>query len=378
MKRYSSYVNKTLHVREPAMNGMKRDKTKEELDTPCLLIDLDILERNIKQMANSVQTNLRPHIKTHKCPILAKKQLEAGAIGITCAKIGEAEIMVKAGINDILIANQIVGKRKIARLLDLASETFVRVIVDNPTNVKELATAAKARQMELHILVELDVGQHRCGVQPGEPTLELARKVVESSGLVFDGLEFYEGHVSKISDPDERKCETERNLELAIQMKELIEKSGIPVEIVSSGGTCTYAITGRYPGITEIRPGSYIFMDTKYHRIMPDFDYALIILATVVSTPRTNGAVIDAGSKSMTQDNGIPTILHPEGWRLAWMNEEHGVLERIDGPPLSLGDKVEIIPSHSCTTVNLYNQFWVIQKGTLKAVWDISARGKLQ
>lgn len=360
------------------MNEMIHEITKEEFDTPCLVIDLDILENNLERMANSVQTNLRPHIKTHKCPILAKKQLEAGAIGITCAKIGEAEIMVKFGINDILIANQIVGKRKIARLLDLASETFMRVIVDNPTNVKELATAAKAKKMELHILVELDVGLNRCGVQPGEPVLELAHKVVESRGLVFDGLEFYEGHISKISDPDERKRETERSLELAIHMKELIEKSGVPVEVVSSGGTCTYAITGQYPGITEIRPGSYVFMDTKYRRIMPDFDYALIILTTVVSTPRTNRAVIDAGSKSMTQDNGIPTILHPEGWRLAWMNEEHGVLERIDGVPLSVGDKVEIIPSHSCTTVNLYDQFWVIQKGTLKAVWDISARGKLQ
>ncbi|NIO20345.1 MAG: DSD1 family PLP-dependent enzyme, partial [Candidatus Aenigmarchaeota archaeon] len=146
------------------MNDMKHEMTKEELDTPCLVIDFDILERNLKQMANSVQTNLRPHIKTHKCPILAKKQLETGAIGITCAKVGEAEVMAKAGINDILIANQIVGKRKIARLLDLANENFVRVIVDNPTNVEELATAAEARKMELHVLVELDVGLHRCGV----------------------------------------------------------------------------------------------------------------------------------------------------------------------------------------------------------------------
>lgn len=360
------------------MNAKIRDMTKEELDTPCLVINLDILDRNLMKMANSVQTTLRPHIKTHKCPILAKKQLDAGAVGITCAKVGEAEVMAKARINDILIANQIVGKRKIARLLDLTSENFVRVIVDDPTNVKELAAAAKTRKTELHVLVELDVGLHRCGVQPGEPALELVRTVMASRRLVFDGIEFYEGHVGKLSDPDERKCETEKSIELAIQTKELIEKNGIPVEVVSSGGTCTYAITGRYPGITEIRPGSYVFMDTKYRRVMPDFEYALTILTTVISTPRPNRAVIDAGSKSMTQDNGIPKVLHPEGWRLVWMNEEHGILERINGAPLSIGDKVEIIPSHSCTTVNLYDQFWVIQKGTLKAVWDISARGKLR
>jgi len=338
----------------------------EQLETPCLVIEVDRLERNIKKMAKSVKTTLRPHIKTHKCPIIAKKQLEVGnTVGITCAKVSEAEVMATAGFNNILIANQIIGPHKISRLFDLASENTVMVIVDNPINVKELAAAANARNIELPVLVEVDVGLKRTGVQPGKPALELARTVLASKGLVFEGLEFYEGNFGKIMDP-------------AIQTRDLLEKEEVPVKTISSGGTCTYPITGNHPDITEIRPGNYVFNDTYYARVMQDFDCALTVLGTVISTPTPNRAVIDSGGKSMTQDNGIPSLINPKGWKLRWMNEEHGILERVDESSLSLGDKVEIVPSHACSTSNLYDNFCVVRKGMLEAIWDIPARGKIQ
>jgi len=356
-----------------------RGMTKEELDTPCLVIDLDVLERNLARVTESVQADLRPHTKTHKCTTIAKKQLEYGAIGVTCAKVADAEVLAKAGINNILIANQITGPpRKIARLLDLASENDVRVLIDNPVNVRELSAAAEARKVELHVLIELDLGWHRCGVPPGEPALELARTITNSRGLVFDGLEFYEGHVLTIQDFDERKRETEKCIERAMQTKEQIEKVGIPVEVISGGGTGTYAITGNHPGVTEVRPGTYVFMDTKYETRMSEFSYALTVLGTVTSTPSPDRGIIDAGSTSMTQDMGIPTLIHPEGWRLTKLHEAQGFLERVDGPPLTVGDKVEMIPSHSCTTSNLYDQFLVLRKDVVETVWKISLRGKDQ
>jgi len=354
---------------------------KADLDTPALCLDIAAAEANIRRMADYFKgspVRLRPHSKTHKCPMLAHKQLAAGAIGITCAKLGEAEVMGQAGIRDILIANQIVGDIKIARLVNLAAYTDVMVAVENWDNVQALSGAAQDKGVSLRVVIEVDIGMGRCGALPGDETLALAQKIVNLPGLRFCGLMGYEGHMVMIPDWNERKQKTLRELAKLTSTADLLRQKGIPVEIVSSGGTGTHEITGRVPGITELQVGSYITMDAQYHeKVGITFDCALTVLCTVVSTRGGDHAVIDAGLKTMTRDFGMPLCLHPAGWAVTALSEEHGILKRVDGPPLKLGDKVEIVPNHGCTTINLHDQYHVIRDGRLEAIWPIAARGKV-
>jgi D-serine deaminase-like pyridoxal phosphate-dependent protein len=354
---------------------------KANLDTPALCLDIVAAEANIQRMADFLRdgpVGLRPHSKTHKSPILAQKQLAAGAIGITCAKLSEAEVMASAGIRDILIANQIVGAGKIARLVDLAGATQVIVAVDDAANVADLDAAARARGVRLRTVVEVDIGMGRCGVAPGPPAMELARRIVNSDGLRFEGLLGYEGHTVMLPDPQQRRALTEASLKLLVDTAALLRNAGIAAPIVSSGGTGTYFITGRYPGITEIEPGSYVTMDSQYRDTVGiDFACALTVLATVISAPGPDRAEIDAGLKTLTRDFGLPAVLAPAGWELVGLAEEHGHLRRRGGPALQPGDKVEIVPNHGCTTINLHDEYHVIRGGILEAVWPIAARGKI-
>lgn len=357
-------------------------RRKAELDTPTLCIDIDLMERNLARMASffaSRSAKLRPHIKTHKSVEIAHRQLAAGAIGITCAKLGEAEAMAGGRVDDILIANQIIGKNKMSRLMELASKCSVKVAVDSAENIAALEQAARSRGMRLSILVEVDIGMGRCGVQPGEPALCLAQQVVNSGFLNFDGLMGYEGHTVMIPDRGERKRQTEFSLSLLLETKSQIELRGIPVGIVSSGGTGTYDITGIYPGVTEVQAGSYVTMDTQYRDIVGvDFECALFVLAQVISLPRPGRAVIDAGLKTMTRDFGLPIVAHPDGWRLISLSEEHAVLQHEGGPHLRMGQQVEIWPNHGCTTVNLHDQFVALRDDMVEDVWPIDGRGKVQ
>jgi D-serine deaminase-like pyridoxal phosphate-dependent protein len=355
---------------------------QEELDTPALCIDLPLMEANISRMAAYFADRpaaLRPHTKTHKSPLLAHKQIAAGAIGVTCAKLGEAEAMALAGVSDILIANQIVGRRKIARLVNLAAYTEVMVAVDDPVNVAELDAAAQAKGVQLRVLLEVNIGMRRCGVEPGEPALALARQVAAAPGLRFEGVMGYEGHTVMIPDFQERKRQTEAAVKSLVETKELIQAAGFPVSIVSSGGTGTYQITGNYPGVTEIQAGSYITMDTQYRDVVGvDFECALYVLAQVISTPKSGLAIIDAGLKTVTRDFGLPVVAKPEGWHVLYLSEEHGGLERDDGPPLKPGDRVQIWPNHGCTTVNLHDYYMALRDGVVEGVWPIAGRGKLR
>jgi len=357
-------------------------RRKTELDTPTLCIDVDLMERNLARMASffaSRPAKLRPHIKTHKSVAIAHRQLAAGAIGITCAKLGEAEAMAGGRVDDILIANQIIGKNKMSRLMELASKCSVKVAVDSAENIAALEQAARSRGMRLSILVEVDIGMGRCGVQPGEPALRLAQQVVNSRFLSFDGLMGYEGHTVMIPDRGERKRQTESSLSLLLETKSQIELRGIPVGIVSSGGTGTYDITGIYPGVTEVQAGSYVTMDTQYRDIVGvDFECALFVLAQVISLPGPGRAVIDAGLKTMTRDFGLPIVAHPDGWRLISLSEEHAVLQHEGGPHLRMGQQVEIWPNHGCTTVNLHDQFVALRDDMVEDVWPIDGRGKVQ
>ncbi|MFP3895501.1 MAG: DSD1 family PLP-dependent enzyme [Anaerolineales bacterium] len=353
---------------------------KKELDTPALCLDIEALEKNIQEMADYFthrDATLRPHTKTHKTPLIARMQIEAGAIGVTCAKLGEAEVMACAGIRDMLIANQIVGTRKITRLVNLAAHTDVMVAVEDERNALALSEAAQIKGVELRVLVEVDVGMGRCGTAPEEPSFELAQRLVELPGLRFEGIMGYEGHAVMIEDFEEREKVAHEAMAKLVATRDFIQEQGIEVEIVSGGGTGTYQITGNYPGVTEIQAGSYATMDGRYHRVGMEFRHALTVVAQVIST-RGDRAITDAGMKTLTPEFGMPGVLDPQGWKATKLSEEHGFLQREEGEPLQPGDVVELIPSHGCTTINLHDAYYVTRDGVVEAVWPIAARGAIR
>ena len=351
-----------------------------EADTPALLLNADALQANIGRMAAFFAARpckLRPHFKSHKCTAIAKLQMEAGAVGITCAKLGEAEVLADAGITDILIANQIVG-RKISRLIELAKRAEPMFAVDSADNVAALSTTAAAAGAQLRVLVEVDIGMNRCGVAPGQDALELARAVAASPGLRFEGLQGYEGHLVLLRDEGERTEKTRASLAPLVETRRLIERSGLPVRIVSSGGTGTYEVTGAYEGIDEVQAGSYATMDWWYAEIRPEFRQAISLLTTVVSHPKQGIAVVDVGTKGVGAEFGPPQIKHPPGVEIRrFSSEEHTVLTVPDAT-VSVGDTVELIPSHGCSTCNLYREFVVHRDGMVIALWPIEGAGRLQ
>ncbi len=354
-----------------------------ELDTPALLLDLDLLERNISRMAEffaDKPAGLRPHSKSHKCPQIALRQLEAGAIGITCAKVSEAEVMADAGVKDILIANQVTGAIKIDRLTELAGRCDLMVAVDDGENVRQLAAACAAKGVVLRILVELDVGMGRCGVEPGEAALALSRQAADAAGLRFEGLMGYEGHLVLVDDPAERAGRVRAAFEPLARTVDLLLAAGLPVRIVSGGGTGTYDITGTLPFVTELQCGSFVFMDSTYGKVRGEFESSLTVLSSVVSRPTPERVVVDAGIKAMTREFGLPTPLAVPQLSLRRLSEEHGVLDVAEPERVNLrpGDKLRFLPSHCCTTVNLYDLLHVIQDGRLVEIWPIAARGCAQ
>ena len=358
---------------------------KTELDTPVLLIDLDIMESNIQKMANyfsKINTELRPHVKTHKTPIISHKQIAAGAIGVTCAKLGEAEAIVHSGIRDVLIANQIVGSHKIARLINLAKHSDIMIAVDNVENVHTISEAASEKGVMIRVLIEVNIGMDRCGVEPGPETLSLAQIVGESSSLKFEGLMGYEGHTVAKPNKTERENTTKDAMQRLINTKHLLEKNGIHVSIMSGGGTGTYDITGSIPEMTEVQAGSYVFMDSTYRNVEgvgEKFDCALTVLATVVSRPEKNRIIVDTGLKVLTKEFGIPQPVGLQGVEMVGLSEEHGKIV-VSNEDISLkpSDKLEILPTHCCTNVNLHDRFYGIRNEIVETAWEIAARGRSQ
>ena len=353
---------------------------KTEVDTPALLLYMDAVERNITKMAQYFSDKLcklRPHVKTHKLPLIAHKQIEAGAIGITCAKLSEAKVFLEAGIKKVLIANEIVGRAKIDTLVQLSNGVELIVCVDQFENASEISETAARWRRKINILVEVNVGLDRCGVMPGKPALEFVQRIADLKNLTFRGVMGYEGGMF-MSDPDEKgkKC-LECNQRL-VQTKELIERGGFPVEIVSAGGSNTFNLTGLYPGITDIQVGSYVTMDSYNHYYGLNFEQAITILTTIISRPEKGRAVTDAGMKSLSTDNGLP-LCKEAGIVVSRLNEEHGHLGiEIPGRDLSVGDKIEIIPSHGCTTIPLYDRCVVVRDDYVESVMQIHARGASQ
>ncbi len=354
----------------------------DEVDTPALVLDKAKLTRNIRTMADFVAggpAQLRPHAKTHKCVEIARLQLDAGAVGITCAKVGEAEALADGGIADILIANEIVGPLKLARLVELAKRCTITVAVDDAGNVRQLSKAAVAAGVILRCYVEVNVGMDRCGVEPGAPALALVRQVVAADGLAFCGLQAYEGHLQNLMPFEERRARTEIDMRKALAAKDFIEAAGLRVDQISGCGTGTHTITGRLLWMTELQCGSYATMDAQYAAVGgADYENALTVLLTVISRPRPGRAIVDGGLKSITAEFGDPTVL-VEGATWFDFSEEHGEI-RLEGSAeeLRVGDKIELIPRHGCTTVNLYDRYHVVEDGVLTDVWRVAARGRSQ
>lgn len=353
-----------------------------QVDTPALLLDIEALRANIRTMAEffaPLRANLRPHFKTHKCTRIARLQIEAGAVGMTCAKVGEAEVLVSAGIRDILIANQVVGGLKAARLMKLLERGVdVKVAVDSEENVRELSRATTARGAELGVLVEVDVGMGRCGVPPGEALVGLCRFVDDSSSLIFRGLMGYEGHAVFMKDREERAAVAAKAMECLQEARRLVEEGGLEVEIVSAGATGTYDITGQSSGVTEVQAGSYVVSDARYARVRPEFRPALTVLSTVISCPRKGVAVADAGLKSIASEFGLPEVVAPVGLKVKHLAEEHAILTLDDDVHLKVGERIALLPSHSCTTINLHSEFILVEHSREHGRWPIEARGRVK
>jgi D-serine deaminase-like pyridoxal phosphate-dependent protein len=352
------------------------------VDTPALLLDAGALEANLRRMADFFAgrpSRLRPHFKSHKCTTIARMQMEAGAAGITCAKLGEAEVVADAGIRNILIANQIVGPLKIRRLVELCRRADPLVAVDSEDNVNMLSQRAAAAGVSIGILVEVDVGMGRCGVAPGKPAFQLARLVVSLPGVRFEGLQGYEGHCVDLREEAERVEKTRQALKLLVDTRRLIEGAGLRVNVVSGGGTGTYTITGDCDGVDEVQAGSYAAMDWWYGDIRPEFQQAMSILATVISRPRPELVIVDVGRKGFGAEWGPPRVKNlPGASVVSYSSEEH---LKINVPPdsgLRVGDRLEIIPSHGCTTSNLYSEFVLHRNGVVTGHWPIEGRGKLE
>lgn len=347
-----------------------------------MIIDLDILEANIRKMQSFFagrKARLRPHFKTHKCPPIAHKQLAAGAKGVTCAKAGEAEVLVQAGVKDILIANQVVGERKIRRLMGLIRHADITVAADNADNIRELSAAAAAAGGKLGILVEVDIGMGRCGVGPGKPAVELARLVTKSKGLEFRGLQGYEGHLVLKEAGAAKDRLVRQAMALLVKTKRALEAAAIPCGEVSGGGTGSYRVTGAHPVMTEIQAGSYATMDARYAKVTPEFAQALFCVATIVSRPRKGVAIGDAGMKSLTTEFGMPEAWGIAGAKVEKLAEEHTILGvRGKGERLAVGDRMLIVPSHGCTTFNLHDRVYGVRKGRVECEWAILGRGKVQ
>lgn len=356
---------------------------KSVLDTPALMVDLDAMEANIARIVATCRAHgvaWRPHSKVHKTPEIAKKQIAAGAIGITCAKLGEAEVMAAAGIRDILIANQIVGSIKIARLVELVDGADPIVCVDNASNLAELDAALRQARKQLRVAIEVNIGMNRAGVEPGAPVLALAREIASRAGVRFVGLVGWESQATTLADKAEKERVVRAAVALLTGSARACAEAGHTVEIVSCGGTGTFPYCTQQPGVTEVQIGGAIFSDmhylTHYH---VDFSPALTVLTTVTSRPTPTRIVVDAGKKAMSGDaampapSGLPPIA---GLKLS---AEHTKIDLVD-PTLipKVGDRIEFIVGYSDTTVHLHEEIIGVRGGRIECVWRVAARGKIK
>ncbi len=352
-----------------------------DVPTPALLLDLPKVRANIEEMRTRMETvpaALRPHAKIHKSPILGRMQLEAGAIGLTTATVWEATAMLEAGIGDILIANQVVGPRKEAELARLATLGSVIALVDDSGNIERISAAATRAGSEVGILVELDVGLHRAGARSVTEAVELAERVERLPGLRLRGPFGYEGHCMLEPDRAERVRKAQAANAMLIGLADEFLARGLPTEIVAAGGLGTWDITGANPRITEIHAGSYIFSDAFHRNLVPGFDPALTVLATITSKSGAM-AVLDCGRKSIGIDRTPPELVGVAGairfeHGEYFIHEEHVAIELEDASAMAVGDTLKLMPGYSPTTVNFYDCYYVTEDESVIDVWPILGR----
>jgi 3-hydroxy-D-aspartate aldolase len=360
----------------------------EEVDTPALIIDLDAFEANLLRMAQAAKSagvRLRPHAKTHKSAIIALRQIALGAVGVCCQKVSEAEALVQGGVRNVLVTNEIVGGRKLVHLAALAREATVAVCVDNAENIAALDGAAVQAGASLDVLVEIDVGAHRCGVLPGKAALDLATRIDAATALRFAGLQAYHGSAQHIREHAARRAAIDAAINAARSTRDLLDEHGLVCDSVTGAGTGTYGFEAGSGLYNELQAGSYIFMDADYAKnraegggAFEDFQHSLFVYTTVMSTPGRGRAVVDAGLKASSVDAGLPSVFGIPGVRFVGASDEHGKLE-FDAAEagLSLGDKLKLVPGHCDPTVNLYDWYVCVRGGYVQALWPIVARGAL-
>lgn len=367
----------------PARLGMAED----EIATPALVVDLDALERNIDRMqaaAEAMGVRLRPHGKTHKSVDIARMQIARGACGICCQKVSEAEAFVRGGIMDVMVTNEVRGAVALERLARLPlSGARVIVCVDDADGVAELSAAVQRQGTALEVVVEIDVGQGRCGVAPGAPAVALARAVAAAPGLAFAGLQAYHGRAQHFYDWQERRAAIAAAVEMTRATVAALGEVGLGCAIVAGAGTGTHPIEGSSGVYDELQCGSYVFMDADYGRVLGAdgrpavaFENALFVLTSVMSRARPGRAVVDAGLKAQSVDSGLPAVFGRGDLAYVRCSDEHGEIAD-PGRVLTAGDRLRLVPGHCDPTCNLHDWYVGLRDGRVEALWPVGARGKL-
>ena len=375
--------NKDLVVglNSPAEVGMDL----EDVCTPALIIDLDSFEGNIRKMAafnKKMGVRHRAHAKTHKSAAIARIQMSMGeAVGICCQKVSEAEAIVDGGVNDVLVSNQVVNLRKIDRLAQLAKKARMLVCVDDLGNVDDLSAAAVKHSVTIECLVEIDCGAGRCGVQWGDPVVEIGKKIAASDGLKFSGLQAYHGAAQHVHDFEERKGQIDAAIKQVGDTVEMLKAAGLECDIVGGAGTGTYYFEGTSGVYNEMQSGSYIFMDADYQRVLDDngnriseFDNSLFIWTSIMSKTKRDKAICDAGLKAQSVDSGLPVIFGRDDIEYIKCSDEHGLIADPNNV-LKLNDKLKLIPGHCDPTCNVYDTYVGIRNGKVECLWPVTARG---
>lgn len=367
----------------PARIGMPL----EEIETPALIVDLPAYEQNLDHMAamaGAAGLLLRPHAKTHKSPLVALDQMSRGAVGVCCQKVAEAEIMVQGGVRDVYVSNQIIGPSKQERLAALARQAQIAVCVDDLGSIGDLASLTQAYGAEIRVLVEIDVGGGRCGVEPGSAAVPLARRILEAPGLQFGGLQAYHGRAQHIYEFASRGEAVRSAAEKTRTTMAELKAEGISCPAVTGGGTGSLAHDIDLGLLTELQAGSYIFMDADYGRVEPGagsnqagFAHSLFVLATVMSRSKPGMAVLDAGLKAIAFDSGPPLVWQRPGVLYVGPSDEHGELRLDSGAALELGERLLLVPGHCDPTVNLYDWYVGVRDGRVERLWPVAARGAL-
>jgi D-serine deaminase-like pyridoxal phosphate-dependent protein len=352
--------------------GQRRD----ELITPALVLDIDAAQRNIDRMADELKSmgkaTIRPHYKTHKSPDLARRQLQAGAGGLSMATVWEAAVLAAAGMDDLFVVNTVAHPAKLRLLTELARDHRILVAVDEAPNAAALSASAVRAGSTLGVMVEVDTGMDRCGVDTARECLALARWVTELPGLRFEGITGYEGHCSLTFDNELRHERQREAMAFFTGVADLLEANGIPCQIRSAGGIATWNWTAAYPGLTEIQAGTYVVMDNFHGQMVPGFEHSLTIAATVISR-QSDKVIVDAGNKSVADPADVTIADHD--LKVLRFDEEHGIFSAPEGSSLRVGDAVALVPGYSPSTVNWYDVYHIVRDEVVVDIWPIIPRG---